>query len=79
MILRIGYILKYKKNMENFKFEQGRDYYLEKGVIIMTESYLMKRGTCCGSNCRHCPYWPVASKGNTELRKINPKDLTDNN
>lgn len=40
----------------NFKFEQGVDYYLEKGQIIMTESYLEKKGSCCGSGCRHCPF-----------------------
>lgn len=35
--------------------QQG-DYYFENGLMVMTESYLMKRGYCCGSKCRHCPY-----------------------
>ena len=51
-----------------FNFELGRDYYLEKGEIIFTESYLMKRGKCCGSFCRHCPFWPT-EKGNEILRE----------
>lgn len=55
--------------MSEFKFQEGRDYYSEKGNIIMTEEYLAKRGTCCGSGCRHCPFWPQATKGNKELRK----------
>ena len=59
--------------MNEFKFQEGIDYYLEKGQIIMTEEYLAKRGTCCGSNCRHCAYWPAATKGNKELR-IKPKN-----
>jgi hypothetical protein len=53
----------------NFKFEQGVDYYLEKGQIIMTESYLEKRGKCCSSGCRHCPFWPRHTKGSVDLKK----------
>lgn len=56
--------------MGDIKFEQGKDYYLEKGNIIMTESYLKKRGTCCGSGCRHCPFDPYHTKGNKELKEI---------
>ena len=59
--------------MAEFKFEQGKDYYLEKGVIVLTEEYLKRRGKCCGSGCRHCPFWPMATKGNTVL-KDNPKE-----
>jgi hypothetical protein len=58
--------------MGNFKFELGIDYYLENGKIIYTESYLKKRGKCCGSGdkgCRHCPYWPPNVRGNTELKE----------
>lgn len=33
------------------------DYYLnEEGYIIFTESYHLKRGYCCKSGCKHCPY-----------------------
>ncbi|MCB9316543.1 MAG: hypothetical protein H6574_05250 [Lewinellaceae bacterium] len=35
---------------------QGRDFYLEKGYCVFTEYYLLQRGKCCGSGCRHCPY-----------------------
>jgi len=31
-------------------------YYSEDGFIVFTEKYLLKRGHCCKSNCRHCPY-----------------------
>jgi len=50
------------------KFEEGLDYYLEKGQIILTEHYLKKRGKCCGSGCLFCPYEPFHHKGSTKLR-----------
>ena len=55
--------------MGDIKFEQGRDYYVEKGNLIMTEAYLKKRGTCCGSGCRNCPFDPQYTKGNKELKE----------
>jgi hypothetical protein len=36
--------------------KEGVDYYLEKGNFVFTEHFLRKRGYCCGSGCRHCPY-----------------------
>lgn len=35
---------------------EGRDYYTEGGAMVFTASYLERRGYCCGSGCRHCPY-----------------------
>lgn len=36
---------------------EGEDYYLnEDGLLVFTEKYLLARGYCCGSGCRHCPY-----------------------
>ena len=32
------------------------DFYYEGPWIVFTASYLLKRGYCCNSNCRHCPY-----------------------
>lgn len=34
--------------MKDFKFVEGEDYYLEKGNIVLTPSYLKKRGKSCG-------------------------------
>ena len=50
-------------------FELGKDYYLENGKIVLTEIYHKKRGTCCGSNCRHCAYEPPHQKGNKKLKE----------
>ncbi len=35
---------------------EGIDYYLEKGFWVFTAWYHLKRGHCCESGCRHCPY-----------------------
>lgn len=32
------------------------DYYLEGSLTVFTAAYHLKRGYCCGSGCRHCPY-----------------------
>jgi len=33
------------------------DSYLEpNGLMVFTEAYHRRRGYCCGSGCRHCPY-----------------------
>lgn len=33
------------------------EYYIgPQGFIVFTEAYHLRRGYCCKSNCRHCPY-----------------------
>ncbi len=34
----------------------SEDHYMENGLMVMTESFHLKRGYCCGSKCRHCPF-----------------------
>ncbi len=37
--------------------QEGVDYYLdEQGRAVFTALFLLKRGYCCASGCRHCPY-----------------------
>lgn len=37
--------------------EKNVDYYTNKdGLVVFTEAYHLKRGTCCGNKCLHCPY-----------------------
>ena len=36
--------------------EESVDYYLEHGRWVFTDAYLLRRGYCCQSGCRHCPY-----------------------
>ena len=32
------------------------DYYFDGPYLVFTEEYHRKRGYCCNSDCRHCPY-----------------------
>lgn len=36
--------------------DSDKMYYLENGLVVFTEAYHLKRGYCCKSGCRHCPY-----------------------
>ncbi|MDG1966290.1 MAG: DUF5522 domain-containing protein [Flavobacteriaceae bacterium] len=36
--------------------EKGDFYLSPEGFRVFTEKYHHKRGYCCRSNCRHCPY-----------------------
>lgn len=34
-----------------------KDFYMsEEGFVVFTEKYHLKRGYCCKSGCKHCPY-----------------------
>ncbi|MFM8702851.1 MAG: DUF5522 domain-containing protein [Planctomycetia bacterium] len=44
------------------------DWYVEGGLLVYTAAYHLKRGACCGSGCRHCPYEPRHVAGNTQVR-----------
>jgi hypothetical protein len=35
---------------------EGEDFYWEGPYMVFTEAWHLKRGYCCGSACRHCPY-----------------------
>ena len=35
---------------------EGEDFYREGAYLVFTEAYHRRRGTCCGSGCRHCPW-----------------------
>lgn len=38
---------------------QRKDGYMDPatGYFVLTAGFLLRRGTCCGNGCRHCP-WP---------------------
>ena len=38
------------------EFEKDDFYNSKEGYRIFTEKYLLKRGYCCLSDCKHCPY-----------------------
>jgi hypothetical protein len=34
----------------------SEDFYFEGTNLVFTAAYHLKRGYCCNSGCRHCPY-----------------------
>lgn len=55
-------------------------YYYENGYRVFTEKAHLKRGTCCGCKCRHCPFHPqhVKNTKTTKNMKIKIKKLHSN-
>lgn len=47
---------------------EPEDYYFEGPYMVFTAAYHLKRGFCCGSGCRHCPY------RDGEIRSTEPTD-----
>lgn len=47
----------------NKQLKAGIDYYVEGERVIFTPLFHLKRGSCCGNGCRHCPYTPKHKKG----------------
>jgi hypothetical protein len=43
------------------------DFYYEDGCVVFTAAYHLKRGSCCGKACRHCPYNHENVPQSTEL------------
>ena len=58
--------LHYKETSVNYSNEY---FYFEGNKKVMKEEYHNKRGSCCGSGCRHCPYSPPHQRLNKQLRE----------
>ncbi|MGH9855531.1 MAG: DUF5522 domain-containing protein [Blastocatellia bacterium] len=48
---------------------EGEDFYHEGDFLVFTRLYHLKRGHCCGSGCRHCPYDPRWTSGETTVAR----------
>lgn len=35
---------------------EPNDFYYENGFVVFTAAYHLRRGYCCNSGCRHCPF-----------------------
>lgn len=42
--------------MYHTPLREGIDYYMDNGLMVLTERYLRQRGYCCLTGCRHCPW-----------------------
>ncbi len=38
------------------------DFYMDGPYLVFTEAYHLRRGYCCQSGCRHCPYSDLRSE-----------------
>jgi len=59
---------------------QPEDFYRsEEGYIVFTQKYHLKRGYCCKSGCKHCPYGynPKTGKFDRPTCEVSPKIKND--
>lgn len=52
------------------------DYYMEGFSIVFTAAYHLKRGYCCGSGCRHCPYKAGPPNEEKAPSAIQPEEIS---
>jgi len=53
---------------------EGEDYYSEGTTIVFTARFLLRRGYCCESGCRHCPYGEVTSADSSSIRQTKAEE-----
>ena len=53
------------------KLDADEYYHTPEGYVVFTEKYLLKRGYCCGSGCKNCPY-PKDQKNGKQNPPIQP-------
>jgi len=51
---------------------------MEKERVIFTALFHIKRGQCCGSGCRHCPFDPRHTKGKVVVAEKYIKFIDNN-
>ena len=51
------------------RLKEGEDFYWEGRLMVFTSAYHQRRGYCCGTGCRHCPYDPQWTKDTTQLKE----------
>ena len=57
ILLKVHKFVAMKEQSNENKLIDGIDFYLTpEGYRCFTETYHLKRGYCCKSGCRHCPY-----------------------
>lgn len=50
-------------------------YINEDGDTVFTSQYYLNRGTCCKSNCLHCPFGTTIKNLGLEFRKIEESEI----
>lgn len=49
-------------------------YYLENGRVVFTALFHLSKESCCGKECRHCPYDPRWIKGTKKIKEKESED-----
>jgi hypothetical protein len=44
------------QHLRHLGYLDGDFYFTPEGYVVWTEQFHLRRGYCCGSGCRHCPY-----------------------
>ena len=57
----------------------SEDFYIDNGDYVFTEKYHLKRGYCCKSGCRHCPWNFKKSLLSEDSKLTNPPKKLDEN
>lgn len=66
------------EGFNQFRNLDPEDYYKHPdGFIVFTEKYHLKRGYCCKSGCKHCPYG-FNKKKKGENDDVQRRDKTGN-
>lgn len=52
-------------------------YYWENGLMVFTRAFHLRRGYCCKSGCRHCPYGFSKSNRADDLKNQIPPAESD--
>ena len=57
---------------------EGEDFYREGAYVVFTARYHLRRGRCCESGCRHCPYRTEsdAPEGSAVIEKENEDEAS---
>ena len=50
------------------KLVEGIDYTWDGDKMVLTKEFLLKRGFCCNSKCRNCPY-NASNENGLEIEK----------
>ena len=54
------------ENTEPSEMAEDDEFYFDGPYMVFTEAYHLRRGYCCYSGCRHCPWGfalPTSSQG----------------
>lgn len=59
-------------DMKQKKLRKRIDFVYENGFVVLTRSYLLKRGFCCKNGCKNCPY---SQEKVSEVSKISEGEM----